>query len=430
MKDYKNKKNHDFQNKRKSLPINSKEIQIRNKKIKDEHAITKEELEEQDYKRIPEDALSVISPIIEQVPGFLAEQSIQHAAAKSFNNAVQGSFRCVLDPGLHLAERKGQSNVFLGTGLDNTTNKITAQASWLKNESVLEIPVSPQIISGIFNTLSIVTGQYFMSQINKKLSNKDRRFNNLEQRMDNKEISVLLEDYHNLQDISNRLVFIEQSPDRIISERNTISDIVRNAGSSLLYFHKQIVSAVESLDTSDNKTVFDEKLQKLHFFQSCSILSERVYLYGRILYVSLNNVYNPNEIEIILKDFDNRITENYKYMLYARKKEKETINQIKSLKRMSFREKYEIMDELNNKGLPLNTPIIPPKIKLYWNKCFEFNNSISAISNEDRIMVDDFQQSVLSMNDRTELLYLDGEWFYKRIELPSEKKDETDKKNS
>ena len=64
------------------------------------------------------------------------EKATRTATEKAFEAARENSFKCALDPSMHLATVKGTTNVFIGAGLDNVSNQISGQARWLKNDAV------------------------------------------------------------------------------------------------------------------------------------------------------------------------------------------------------------------------------------------------------------------------------------------------------
>ena len=129
-----------------------------------------DQLENQGYRKMSLEEFQYIEPLFKFAPQLVVDTINENAIEQAFKAATKGTYRCVLDSSAHLATVKGTTNVYLGTGLDNVTNKITKQARWLENDAVLSVHNAPQIALHAFNALSAVTGQYFMSQVNSKLS--------------------------------------------------------------------------------------------------------------------------------------------------------------------------------------------------------------------------------------------------------------------
>ena len=129
-----------------------------------------EEIQKRGYHRFERNTAAQFDSIFQYIPQIVMGQVNQGNVGKAFNAAVKGTFRCQLAPGTHLASSKSLLGAFRGTGLSNQTNQVAAQANWIPNNATLNVSAAPMVALGIFNAMSIVTGQYFMAQINRKMS--------------------------------------------------------------------------------------------------------------------------------------------------------------------------------------------------------------------------------------------------------------------
>ncbi len=122
------------------------------------------------FRRMENTEIAQFNSVFQYGPQVLAGKAYSQSVGKAFNAAVEGSFRMKLAPGMHLAASKDTLGAFRGTGLSNSTNQVAGQAEWFKKDATLSVSNAPQIALGVFNALSMVTGQYFMSQINGKMT--------------------------------------------------------------------------------------------------------------------------------------------------------------------------------------------------------------------------------------------------------------------
>lgn len=89
------------------------------------------------------------------------------------NKMLEGAYKVIIPKGSGDSLMK-YSNGYLGTPLVNsTTGKISGHAGLSK---ITNLPMSPVII---FTTMSFITGQYFMSQINSSLKNISKDINDI-----------------------------------------------------------------------------------------------------------------------------------------------------------------------------------------------------------------------------------------------------------
>lgn len=213
-----------FGNKKKK---NTEELQLA---LKDEYGIEvyheyemlPAELEEKGYRKLPSEALGRVTQIFQYVPQ-IAVQNINNGAVQAaFKEATEGTYRVILDPGTILANSKKTAGAFRGAELNQVTNKVAGQAEFMQNDAVLNVAAAPQVALNIFNAASFVTGQYFMAQVNDKLSDIKDGLDRIEQFLDADKRSKLKADLQTLERIYKRISF---SKDYETQEAATITQL-------------------------------------------------------------------------------------------------------------------------------------------------------------------------------------------------------------
>ena len=132
--------------------------------------VDKSELESNKYFRLSDEAFSKVSILLQNVPGYTAQQIAVDAANNTINNMTKDAFKVVMKDGLHLGKSHSVADAFNGN-LYNENNKLVGAASWVPlDPEKISYTVSPQMILGLFTIMSFATGQFFISTINKKLS--------------------------------------------------------------------------------------------------------------------------------------------------------------------------------------------------------------------------------------------------------------------
>ena len=134
--------------------------------LSEDTIITPEDMTESGYKEIPDSHLGQIGMMFQQLPG-LASHAISY----------HGTYRVYFDKSLGVLQQAKQGDGFLRANVvqAGTNNKITGQAL-LKSASM-----GPLVANAVFSALSMVTGQYFLSEINSKLSSIDKKVDGIRQ---------------------------------------------------------------------------------------------------------------------------------------------------------------------------------------------------------------------------------------------------------
>lgn len=256
------------------------------------------ELLENGYRKMEINEATYLEPLFELAPQLLTEKAKNATIQRSFEEVTKNSYKCILDPSKHLATIKGTTDVYIGGALDNKTNQVAGQARWLKNDAQLTVSNAPDIALNAFNALSVVTGQYFMSQVNSNLLEINSGIQGIQKYLEEKEESELKTAIQELDYILNHLQFIKKSPERI---QNTIAQIdgIRKTSRDAINLNKKLIDNVmKQENVSDKEAVINENLNKIRK----NLIQYRfaVYIYNRahILKVYLNNITDTEELQL------------------------------------------------------------------------------------------------------------------------------------
>ena len=254
------------------------------------------ELEQLGYQKIPLLELRNLDALFKFAPQLIVNEINGKAIEQAFKEATINSYKCFLDPSMHLATFKGNSDVFLGAGLDNTTNKVSGQARWIKNDSALSISNAPNIALSAFNALSAVTGQYFMAQVNAKLSMIKNEIDELKQYLDAIKKSELDAALQDLNDIIRHLQYIKNNSERTHATIVQIEGAKKVARRNISLYSDQIKKVVMRASKTDKENMISKNIDDLWQYMIQYRSAVYVYNYAQILKIYLNDITDVNEL--------------------------------------------------------------------------------------------------------------------------------------
>ena len=155
-----------------------------------------EDMAESGYKEIPDSHLGQIGMMFQQLPGLASHALSYH-----------GTYRVYFDKSLGVLQQAKQGDGFLRANVvqAGANNKITGQAL-LKSASM-----GPLVANAVFSALSMVTGQYFLSEINSKLSSIDKKVDGIRQFLEMEKISGLWANEEYLQQVVRDFKSIQEN---------------------------------------------------------------------------------------------------------------------------------------------------------------------------------------------------------------------------
>lgn len=256
------------------------------------------ELETLGYRKMSLEELHYVEPLFKMAPQLIVDKINGDALEQAFKAATENSYKCLLDPSMHLANIKGSSNVFLGSGLDNITNKVSGQARWLENDAVLSISNVPNIALNAFNALSVITGQYFMAQVNAKLSVLKNGIDDIKQYIDAVKQSELEAALQELNEIISHLQFIKKDPERTRGTIIQIEDVRKVARRNINLYSNQIQKVIKRASKTDSENLITKNTDDLRQYMIQYRYAVYVYNLAQILKIYLNDITDVEELSM------------------------------------------------------------------------------------------------------------------------------------
>lgn len=268
------------------------------------------ELKKHGYRKLSVLEKGYIEPLFRVAPQLIVDRINEDAIKQAFNAATENTFKCILDPSMHLATIKGSPDVFLGTGLDNVTDKIKGQARWLENDAVLSISNAPNIALNAFNALSAVTGQYFIAQVNSKLSVILNEIDKIKQYLDAVQQSELEAALQELYEIVEHIQFIREDPERTRATIIQIDGVRKVARRNINLNSNQIKITINNAAKSDPEDVITKNIDELRQYMIRYRYVVYVHNLAQILKVYLNDITNIEELRIFRHDISSTIDQH------------------------------------------------------------------------------------------------------------------------
>lgn len=276
--------------------------------LKQDYGITLEEiapakLQTQEFQKLSSDKAASFLQVLQYVPGFLSNKAIQDTYAGAYRLIIPNN----LPVGVEMMPRSGLGKNLVGTIFrDSTTKQFVAQGGLEKiNETAA---MAPQIAYAVFSVASIATGQYFMAQINGKLSVIEKtstnilRFLELDKRSELQAQQIYISEvYQNIDAI------ISCAPHRqatIVS----IQSIRSNALSAILFYQQQLHTrihlddVVEGADKKPKKKQIEELSNDVATDISHYWLSLSLYCSAAILEFLLAQNTNQLYLQFVKQD--------------------------------------------------------------------------------------------------------------------------------
>lgn len=270
------------------------------------------ELLENGYRKMSINEVTYVEPLFKLAPQLVIDKINTATIQNAFKEATANSYKCHFDnTKYHLAKFKDCKEHYTGTLLNNDTNQICGQAHWEKNNITLSVSNIPNIALSAFNTLSVITGQYFMAQINDNLIEINSEIKVIQDYLKDKEKSELETAFQELTDIFEHLHFIQKNNNRISSTIIQL-DAILKASKNLINFNiKQIDNVIKSAVSTDKESIITENLNRIreNLFQ----YRFAIYIYNsaHILKIYLNNITNVEELNLYREKLES-IVEQYK----------------------------------------------------------------------------------------------------------------------
>lgn len=268
---------------------------------------TEEKLLKEGYRKLPDDTAVIVQQILQQLPSLVKDGTIQKDARRAFSEATKGTFKCILDPSLQLGNSKSLEGAFSGLAFDKEGH-LKTQANWIPNDAKMNISKVPQVTASIFNALSIVTAQYYLSRINGQLNTVNKKLYSIEQEIDIRKIAEMQALMQGLQDIEAHRKYIDKESERINITRSRIEEIIAKAELLVNQYRNELHSC--HLQKQDDEQTVKSTIQKMETAIYRYYVSAVALAHAKVL-AAYYNVRVPEElkqyqfeINSIIKDFE------------------------------------------------------------------------------------------------------------------------------
>lgn len=192
---------------------------------------------------------------------------------KLFPNVINesqsaGAYRVIFNKSLgELQKAKGYPGCFRGSVVSN--GKIVESAR------LQPVSLAPQAVAGLFNAMSIVTGQYYMSQINNKIAAVEKGIEDIKFFLDNERISGIETDKEELEEIISSLADILSNDIKRMDKNSSLSRIKSHTVSNIKSYMREINRDIDELvrvkERKKGETLIREiqgKIELLYFLVS------------------------------------------------------------------------------------------------------------------------------------------------------------------
>lgn len=259
------------------------------------------ELEKQGYKKLPKDTFGYIGMTFQQLPGL-----ISHSISRS------GAYKVTID-GVGKLQKAANGNHYYGTVVNGANNKITGQAK------ITELAAGPMTINVVFSAMSAITGQYYLTQINSKLSDINNKIDGIRQFLEADKRSHIWGRQQFIMQTINGLDSIRSNELQKIPTISQLQSIRLEAMADIDFYSVMVQSKISEIKSlSSDKGSFHEKALDLldEISSKLPLYWCSVYLFSMAYY--LETVLSDNMDKAFLELVYNEIYKarnNYKNLI-------------------------------------------------------------------------------------------------------------------
>ncbi len=165
-----------------------------------------------------------------------------------------------------------------------------------------EIPLGPQIISGVFTAMSIVTGQYYLNQINNKLTSIKNQIDEVRKFLENDKKSIIESEEKFLRGVSENYESIVKNEDMKKAKLCNIQRIKIDSLANIIFYQKQIDDLLVIKPKTDKMEDILNNTQNMFNNISGYWYSLYLYSYASCLEIIIGNIYDEDYINNTIND--------------------------------------------------------------------------------------------------------------------------------
>lgn len=169
-----------------------------------------------------------------------------------------------------------------------------------------ELAMGPQIVNGVFSAMSMIAGQYFMTQINNNLSQIEEGIALVQQYLENDKRSKLQSAEEFLKMTQKSLQFILENEGQKQSTITSIQKIRMDSLASINFYKIQINDLRDISEKTDKAEEIIKNVQKICFMISEYWYSLYLYCFAVYLEPVVGQNFNSEYIEILIEDMTDK----------------------------------------------------------------------------------------------------------------------------
>lgn len=271
--------------------------------------LSEEEITSHGYRKVTGEEASHFDAIFQFAPHVVKDAYYASAFQDSFNAAVQGSYKVKIEKGLHLGKSHTTPGAFKGNAYDKNNN-LKTQADWIVNGAELDVSMVPQIASSVFSAVAFVTGQYFMTEIDRSLSEIKTDTKDIRQFLENEKYGKIEAAIDSLTEIIRHLKFIKNDPERRNRTLLELSGIQSVAKTYIDISQREITQEQAKVRDDDTSDIFKKHVKIVTDSLKQYQVQVELYCQSKLLKMYLDNIWSIEELSLY-QDELNAIVDDY-----------------------------------------------------------------------------------------------------------------------
>lgn len=228
-------------------------------------------------------------------------------------------YRVIYNKGIGVLQKSAKHPGMLLANVveDGTNNKFVdvARLQVLSN--------TPQVLSGAFNAMSIVTGQYFMSKIDSRLKNLEKGVEAVQDYLEDSRRSELVGNLDFLKETHRRLIYFADDTILATSTLTAVQTIKINALGNLTFYREQIIKLEAALSDNDKFETIMTNINDMYRLISEYWFTLQLYCYSSYLEPQIGQNTASQLIHEIAEDIETKCkTYRKQYKLWKETLEK------------------------------------------------------------------------------------------------------------
>lgn len=224
--------------------------------------VNTKDLNRKGYQKLNADMMARAFAIFRYVPSNVALEAQKKMADKNAEEMAKDAFKVILKDGMHLAKSKSTMGAYRGAELDDITNKVAGQAEWMELNPI-KLSRTPQIVAGVFSAMSMVTSQYYLAEISKKMESIDNKIDSIKEILLNDKRAKVWTDNQVLDQIYSNLKY---TMDNHFERQVVLTEVItikREALSNISFFDMQIHSKLDHVNPKGKKDEIEDTIKEI-----------------------------------------------------------------------------------------------------------------------------------------------------------------------